>query len=203
MPSTSIRRIRVAEIPATPWKNGGGVTREIATGAAADTGNGAGSGWAWGWRVSIAEVAQDGPFSIFPGVDRVIAVIEGAGMDLVAPDGRILPLEPFQPVAFSGDDALFGRLRGGALRDLNVMVQRRHCTATMDIAQGPRKKTWQGVGGNCLLVHSLAGRCTVTVDGDEAEELTPSDTLLHEGPGSVVIDLADGGRAAVIQIRRS
>ncbi|MBM7325185.1 HutD family protein, partial [Agrobacterium sp. S2] len=47
-----------------PWKNGGGVTTEIivhpAKASMAD----------FDWRISMANVAQDGPFSIFPGVDR-------------------------------------------------------------------------------------------------------------------------------------
>src|SRR3546814_2998707 len=80
MPGSSTRRILTSDIQATPWKNGGGVTREIASGG----GTGSRPGPSWGWRVSLAEVAQDGPFSTFPETDRVIAVIDGAGMDLVA-----------------------------------------------------------------------------------------------------------------------
>jgi len=111
MQSTSTRRVLTSDIAPVPWKNGGGVTRELATGG--------GSGSAWGWRVSLAEVAADGPFSVFPGVDRVIAVIEGAGMDLVAPDGVRTALELFEPVRFSGEAVVSGRLRDGPVRDLN------------------------------------------------------------------------------------
>ena len=60
-----------------PWKNGGGSTDEIATyprGAGLD---------AFDWRVSIAHVASDGPFSRFPGVERTITLLEGAGMRAV------------------------------------------------------------------------------------------------------------------------
>lgn len=96
MPDTATRRIRLADIAATPWKNGGGVTREIATGRVS------GGEPGWGWRVSLAEVAADGPFSLFPDTDRVIAVIDGKGMDLVRPDGTTLALEPFQPTRFAG-----------------------------------------------------------------------------------------------------
>lgn len=59
-----------------PWKNGGGETREIAIfppAANLDT---------LDWRISMAVVAQDGPFSSFPGIDRTLCVIEGAGMEL-------------------------------------------------------------------------------------------------------------------------
>ena len=61
MPSASTRRVLLSDVKASPWKNGGGVTREIAKGAAA------GPDDDWGWRISIAEVERDGPFSTFPG----------------------------------------------------------------------------------------------------------------------------------------
>ena len=67
-----------------PWKNGQGVTREIAREPA--------EGEDFLWRLSIAEVAASGDFSLFPGYDRTITLIEGAGMRLVfeeAPEKRI------------------------------------------------------------------------------------------------------------------
>ncbi|MGR7000643.1 HutD/Ves family protein [Yinghuangia aomiensis] len=62
-------------LPVTPWRNGGGETREVAAEPSADGG--------FAWRVSIATIAQDGPFSAFPGVDRTITLLEGAGVHLV------------------------------------------------------------------------------------------------------------------------
>ncbi len=58
-----------ATLPATPWKNGGGVTREIVCQPP-----GAGLA-AFDWRVSIATIASDGPFSLFAGIDRVITLL--------------------------------------------------------------------------------------------------------------------------------
>ena len=53
---TRYRLLRAAERRAEPWKNGGGVTREVAAcGAEVETGD-------FDWRVSIAEVAAPGPF---------------------------------------------------------------------------------------------------------------------------------------------
>lgn len=196
MPKTSTRRILTSEIQATPWKNGGGVTREIATGGPPGPGPG------WGWRVSLAEVAQDGPFSIFPETDRVIAVIDGAGMDLISPDGAAIALEPFQAVRISGDDPLSGRLRHGPVRDLNVMVLRAHFAADMDLWQGPRSATSTVGSEDCLLIHSLAGRCAVRVDGGSTHDLMPGEILVHEGEGSLGFQLAEDSRAALIRIRR-
>ena len=52
------------------WKNDAGVTREVATGP--------------GWRVAIADLATSGPFSTFPGIDRVLYLLEGPPVTLDA-----------------------------------------------------------------------------------------------------------------------
>lgn len=189
------RRIRLAEVPATPWKNGGGVTREIATGGVGD------SRTDWGWRVSLAEVAQDGPFSIFAETDRVIAVIEGAGMDLVRPDGTRLALEPLQPLRLAGEHPFEGRLRDGPVRDLNVMVRRGLFTAEMEIRQGPGALSVEIDDGDVFLLHALTGGCGVRVD-DAAEDLAPAETLVHAGPCRFRIQIGENGRAAVIRVLR-
>lgn len=78
----TVRILRAAGRAAAPWKNGGGVTREIAAGpegAGMDT---------FAWRVSLADVGADGPFSVFPEVTRVLTVVDGAGMELTAGESR-------------------------------------------------------------------------------------------------------------------
>ncbi len=192
MPSSSTRRILLSDVKATPWKNGGGITREIATG-------GAGPGQDWGWRVSIADVERDGPFSEFPKTDRVIAVIDGEGMDLRDPDGGVTALEPFQAVEISGDDPLFGRLRRGPVRDLNIMTLRDRFEATLDIWHGPRTATFELGKHDYVLVHSLNGSCAVRTGG-ETRQLAPAETLVHQGQDSLEIQLAADLRCAVIRI---
>ena len=101
-----------------PWKNGGGHTMQIAT-------HPPDAGFAsFVWRVSVAEVMQDGPFSLFAGVDRTLVLMTGAGMKLTG-DGEPLELRtPFEPVSFSGDAALDCSLVAGPVRDFNLMVRR-------------------------------------------------------------------------------
>ena len=94
-----------------PWKNGGGLTHEIAR----EERDGR-----LLWRLSIAEVASDGPFSAFPGLARILTVIEGAGLHLDTPGGTLHAL-PFAPVAFSGDLPVRGRRIAGPVRDVNVI----------------------------------------------------------------------------------
>jgi environmental stress-induced protein Ves len=122
-----MKPIDVDALPALPWKNGGGVTRTIAVsppGAGLDN---------FDWRISIAEVASSGDFSRFPGVDRTILLLDGAGMVLES-DGRVFPLTtPFDPHTFSGDDLVDSRLIDGATRDFNVMTRRGRSQADVKI----------------------------------------------------------------------
>ncbi|MEO3934632.1 HutD family protein [Micrococcaceae bacterium Sec7.4] len=121
--------IRYAELKAHPWRNGGGVTRQVASHPAAtvpqdSTGqDSAGSASGWDWRVSIAEMSKAGEFSAFPGMDRVLTVVEGELL-LLSVDGAEHPLEKYRPFRFSGDAAAAGALPTGDIRDLNVITRR-------------------------------------------------------------------------------
>lgn len=101
-----------------PWKNGGGETAEILTLPATLEGE------AFDLRLSTAIVASDGPFSYFPGINRVLTVIEGGPMVLHL-DGQDHELtDQCPPFAFSGDLDCMARLTGPALLDFNVMTRR-------------------------------------------------------------------------------
>jgi hypothetical protein len=83
------RLVTLAAVPPTPWKNGGGVTRELLAGRLRRR---------WTVRVSVAEIEADGPFSSFPGVERWFAVLEGGGVALTI-DGVERPLSRRRPSA--------------------------------------------------------------------------------------------------------
>lgn len=103
----------------TPWKNGGGETRELAIappGAGLDD---------FAWRISCARVGSAGPFSAFAGVDRSLALLSGAGLRLRRGDGRIEALQAGGAVArFAGEEAITATLVEGAVGDLNLMTRR-------------------------------------------------------------------------------
>lgn len=102
---------------ARPWKNGGGVTREMAIAppeAGLET---------FDWRISFAEVASEGPFSAFPDVDRTLTVVDGEGIVLSFGEEERM-LRRFEPFAFPGDVACAARLIAGPIVDLNVMTRR-------------------------------------------------------------------------------
>ena len=100
-----------------PWKNGGGVTRELLR-LPADGGDD------WTLRISVADIAADGPFSPFPGVTRWFAVLEGAGVRLAFPERTLNVQRGDAPLCFDGADGPGCTLLDGATRDLNVMVRR-------------------------------------------------------------------------------
>lgn len=100
------------------WKNGGGLTSEIAAyppGSSIDN---------FGWRISTALVTAPGPFSVFEGIDRSLTVLEGKLALQFAEDNHEVILEPCQSHNFAGDVAVTGVPLGGPVRDLNVMVRR-------------------------------------------------------------------------------
>ncbi len=104
--------------PATPWKNGKGVTREIAAfplGATLDT---------FEWRVSIADVSAGGAFSNFPGIDRLLAALAGTIRLQIGGEAPVTLIPGDNPIAFAGDIPCRADIPDGAARDLNVMTRR-------------------------------------------------------------------------------
>lgn len=114
-----MHRFSLASAPRRPWKNGGGETFELAVappGAGLDD---------FDWRISCARVAAGGPFSVFPGVDRSLAVLEGAGLRLDFGTGETHTLTVHgAPLAFAGERAVNAALLDGPVGDFNLMTRR-------------------------------------------------------------------------------
>lgn len=122
-----MHRFSLASAPRRPWKNGGGETCELAVappGAGLDD---------FDWRISCAQVASGGPFSAFPGVDRSLAVLDGAGLRLDCGDGvtHVLTADA-APLAFAGELAVEATLPGGPVGDFNLMTRRERWTHRLE-----------------------------------------------------------------------
>lgn len=135
-----MRIVALADVAPQPWKNGGGVTRELLRlplpGGAADD---------WLLRVSVAEIAADGPFSPFPGVTRWFAVLEGAGVRLDwAEDWGASLTTGSRALDFDGADPPDCELLDGPTRDLNVMARRAHARAFLGRAELGEAWDWPG-----------------------------------------------------------
>ena len=185
---TAFERFDLRTITPQPWKNGAGLTREIAFGGP--------SAAEFDWRISVAEVAHDAPFSAFPGIDRCITLLRGAGMRLRADDGSLdhaltTPLAPFR---FSGDVSLTATLLGGACSDFNVMTRRGRCRSEVDVYRGAAERH----AADVVLLLCSAGEWAVGT-----ETLAPMQGLVwHTPPSAIgVRPVDDSGAAALLAVR--
>ena len=123
----SWHRIPLAEVSASPWRNGGGVTRELLAWPGVQD---------WSWRLSVAEVASDGPFSRFDGVQRWFAVLGGAGVQLQLPEQTHTLTVDSAPLCFDGAVPVDCQLLDGATQDFNLMLRRDRASAHMQRLSG-------------------------------------------------------------------
>ncbi|MGW4780593.1 HutD/Ves family protein [Streptomyces filamentosus] len=187
---TAGRLFRAQDRTATSWRNGGGVTREVAAGPA-----GAGLD-DFAWRVSLADVAAGGPFSSFPGVDRVITVVEGPGMELTVDGTPHTVAEPYAPFPFSGDAVTECRLLGGPLVDFNVMTRR--ATTTARVRTEREAFSVAPEEGTEALVIVLAGTATATTTdakGDATATATAPTDASPAGTADALAPIAANGDA--------
>ncbi len=154
--------VRLADAEAQPWRNGGGVTRELLAWPPVDD---------WAVRISVADVSRAGPFSSFPGVDRWFAVLSGDGVELTV-DGVVRQLTQQDPAfAFSGEARVDCRLLDGATLDLNLMVKAG--SARMDRVSG----TWTARVRAATLVAVFANRSDASLDCAGLVTRVPGGTL--------------------------
>lgn len=117
--------LRAALRTPVPWKNGGGLTREVAVYPPGSDLQG------FDWRVSIADIRAAGPFSQFPGVERRLAVISGR-LSLAIDGGPAVTLTAeSNALAFPGEVPVRAEPLGAPVTDLNVMTRRTRCSASL------------------------------------------------------------------------
>jgi len=124
--TTPLHVLRADDHVRMAWANGGGTTYQVMTSPEdADLAT-------FDWRVSLADVGSGGPFSSFPGIDRILLLIDGDAMQLVV-DGATVPLARLDMARFAGEATTSATLPSGPTRDLNVMTRRGRCTADLDL----------------------------------------------------------------------
>jgi uncharacterized protein len=152
-----------ADYTRQPWKNGRGTTTEL-------------------WRLerdgvllvrlSRAAVVEDGPFSVFPGIERNLTVLSGPGFRLTGA-GLDFRCEPLVPVAFPGDVALTAtETQGMQSDDFNVMTARDLPKPDVRVAQNDRL----GAGGTIALY--ALGTCQVNDISLARDDLVITDSAV-------------------------
>lgn len=164
-----------------PWKNGGGETTEIAVFPQdADLAT-------FGWRVSMATVGSDGPFSVFPGIDRTLSILQGDGMELKIAGGAPVALtQASKPLTFPADAPTSARLVSGTIIDLNVMTRRGQWVHQVEKRIVEGQHHLDAEGGVTLLL-SLGN---IRIDcGDHAVEVARLDCAILEGVVLITSDM--------------
>lgn len=109
-----MKQFNAGDFKVMPWKNGGGTTTELFRLADPD-------GEEFLFRLSVAEVKQDGPFSLFPQVDRTLLILNGNGCTL---NDNVTLSPKSSPYYFQGEEKIFCKLIQGCFQDFNVMIKR-------------------------------------------------------------------------------
>ncbi len=125
-----MKRLGTADYRDMPWKNGGGVTRELLKLPHPSVPD------RFLARLSIATVTAPGPFSVFPGIDRILTLLEGPGMALsfgstpeVVLDRRWQPFARSGPVVPNGT-APSHSSRISSTRPVSQSTRRKEPTST-------------------------------------------------------------------------
>ena len=152
-----MRVITTSEFAKGLWKNGRGISWDIAT-EPSRLGN------EFGWRLAIAEIAAGGPFSLYGPVDRVFTLIEGKGVSLDFTDRRLDVSDVHAPVSFACDVPAACRLNDGPCRALNLFTARGEWTAVAKIIPVAEIEDIHPAGATCILF-ALRGECAVATAG--------------------------------------
>ena len=173
-----------------PWKNGLGTTTEIAAfppGAGLD---------GFTWRISLAELAASGPFSSFPGVDRIIVQTDGDPMELLHEGHGRHRLARLTPYRFEGEWSTRGELATPA-RDFNVMTRRERVRAGVAVYALAAGSAVRSVAvGATQIVHALRGALAVV--GGEEITLREGDTLVVTAGAGLEIAAASGAAVGLV-----
>lgn len=165
-----------------PWKNGGGITRNIAKGLHEGK---------IAWTISRADVAEAGPFSDFSGMMRVLTVVSGGAMILDTPTTP-LTAALFSPVRFDGALKVFSRLEDGPITDLNLMFNPSVCDGDVVVHKGPCGLKVMCPPQGVLAFHGLAGEpCVdgVAICPADTAFVTQSNAALQLKEGEALLEL--------------
>lgn len=175
--------LRFAEVTPSPWKNRRGTTWEYAVhppGAGLDD---------FSWRISRAHIGRHAAFSVFPEIDRTLAVVAGDAIDLLLPDRRVRLDRRTQPYRFAGDHLIECRIPDGPIDDLNVMTRRGRWTHAVE-----RRVVAEPIGVDLSadIAFVVAVAAVTVVSGEASVALAAGDAVALEGGGALRLEPVDG-----------
>jgi environmental stress-induced protein Ves len=163
-----MRILRAAEYPTQPWKNGGGLTREILKVPA--------EGVAFDWRLSLATIEAPGPFSNFAGYTRTLVLVDGAGvhLDFGAHGSKVLRTAG-ELAVFDGAWSTNCTLLAGPSSDLNLMVAKAGARARARVVSLTTADTVATDGWEETLICCIRGTLRIDSEAGSGAILTKLD----------------------------
>ncbi|WP_421187691.1 HutD family protein [Aeromonas sanarellii] len=154
-----------------PWKNRQGTTAQILIspkGASLDKLD-------FDYRLSSAPIKTAGPFSTFPGYQRILLPVSGAGFVL---NGH--PYATFEAAHFSGDDETHCELLKKEVTDLGLIYHPERVSANVRVLNVPFPLTLTLEADKTYLCHLLSGELTVA-----GQAVAINETLVVSGEQSI------------------
>jgi uncharacterized protein len=172
-----------ADYVTVPWKNGGGLTREILK-VPADAAT-------FDWRLSLATIENAGPFSAFDEYERTLVLVRGAGVELdFGPHGQMTLRTAGQMAEFDGAWATACTLIDGPSTDLNLIVAKHRAQAQARVARLTAPELIRTSGWEETLVCCICGSVQIenaagdiaTLNAEDVARCNPDDGVVTCGP---------------------
>ena len=178
-----MRIIRQSNFTVTPWKNGGGVTREALRVPP--------SGDPFLWRVSVAQIDRSGPFSNFAGYNRTMVLLRGNGVDLTGSNGDRYRLRSIGDlIEFDGAHAMQCVLEAGPCVDLNLIASKSLPTVHARVHRLQEPLAMPAGGAGSTLIFPIDAAVVVRSAGSDVAGLEPWDLGVQSASGRDEFTLA-------------
>jgi len=173
------------EYTSMPWKNGKGITREVAK-SCGDNG--------LIWRLSLAYMTKNGHFSNFPNLSRILTVTIGFGVSLIDTSTNAKVLAPLhKPTLFSGDQSIEAQLINGPIQNFNVIYDPTKTKSNVRILKGPESNKLSPGNGENLAVYCLSGTLKLN-----QKNLNQDETALLMSPEIANLSCPVGSKALLV-----
>ncbi|WP_368229919.1 HutD family protein [Aeromonas sp. R10-1] len=154
-----------------PWKNRQGTTAQILISPPGSTLD----KLDFDYRLSSAPIKEAGNFSRFPGYQRILLPVSGAGFVL---NGH--PYATYEAAHFSGDDETRCELLKKEVTDLGLIYHPARISANVRVLNLPFPLSLTLEADKCYLCHLLEGQLTV-----QGQQVAPGETLVVQGEESI------------------
>lgn len=182
-----MKLLKPSDYSTMKWKNGGGVTHEIAVSAGPRE---------FVWRLSIAEVAESGEFSLFPDHHRILTVIEGNGINLISEKLTLTACKK-DPTSFSGDQKIQGNLLNGPIRDFNLIYDHKTVNAKVYIVDAGKTMKLSVSNSHTIAAYAVSGTAFIN-----ATKVCQNETLIGKSR-DVELSISSADWAIAVTIRKN